>query len=419
MWSELSKSGAYDFENYGVLKQIINSRFGIISEISEIRHSSSEPQYYNFIAKSCLTGFDSGQNLIGAGMGETRSKALWSAVGEVIERYCAIELPAQMMSTNQNIERVNLSKWPLFSEEQYSSASFPFVPASSVMSDDIKWVEAKCIKSGAIKLVPAQMVPLSYKTGDEKVLTYTTSSGLACDPSLDTAILKAILELVERDAFMIVWNNRYSPPRLAWEENTILYSHFEKHFPRNISLESYDLTEISEIPTVLSILKSSSCEYAIGLGANLNYDMAWRSSVREAAQSYIVMDRAKAANLSPNMVETFEDHMRYYIGRTEEMAFLFSNTSTKSIQKGVNLNYEQMLDRLPGEIFSVDMTHEDISNMGLKVIRVLSDSLHPLDCRHDWRFLGGDRLYNRLFDLGIVERPLKPCDLNPLPHPFP
>ena len=45
---------------------------------------------------------------------------------------------------------------------------------------------------------------------------HATSSGLACAATLEEAILAGLLELVERDAFMLAWHNRLSLPLLDW-----------------------------------------------------------------------------------------------------------------------------------------------------------------------------------------------------------
>ena len=44
------------------------------------------------------------------------------------------------------------------------------------------------------------------------MIAYSTSNGLAAGPDRESALAAALLELVERDAFMLTWNTRRSFP---------------------------------------------------------------------------------------------------------------------------------------------------------------------------------------------------------------
>ena len=61
-------------------------------------------------------------------------------------------------------------------------------------------------------LLPAQLVFLEAPPGDPHVAV-PTSNGLACGTNASTTpSLAGLLEVVERDAFMLVWSNRLSLP---------------------------------------------------------------------------------------------------------------------------------------------------------------------------------------------------------------
>ena len=50
---------------------------------------------------------------------------------------------------------------------------------------------------------------------------------------------------------------------------------------------------------------------------------------------------------------------------------------------------------------------------------MLAPELCMLDVVHAARFLGGTRLYEAAWRLGLRDRPLRERDINPEPHPFP
>ena len=66
------------------------------------------------------------------------------------------------------------------------------------------------------RLVVAQGIAGDAYGVEPVLLAPSTSSGLACHGSLEEASLSGLFELVERDAFMLVWSNRLSLPRLTW-----------------------------------------------------------------------------------------------------------------------------------------------------------------------------------------------------------
>jgi ribosomal protein S12 methylthiotransferase accessory factor len=82
----------------------------------------------------------------------------------------------------------------------------------------------------------------------------------------------------------------------------------------------------------------------------------------------------------------------------------------------------ELTDRLAQEALSayaVDVTAPDVRAAGLSVVRVLVPELCQLDLFHRGRFLGGRRLYEAAWKLGLRGQPLAVHEVNPDPHPFP
>jgi ribosomal protein S12 methylthiotransferase accessory factor len=71
------------------------------------------------------------------------------------------------------------------------------------------------------------------------------------------------------------------------------------------------------------------------------------------------------------------------------------------------------------DLVGLDLTTPDIDEVGFKVVRSVVPGLQPLDDDHTCRHLGGGRLYEVPYRLGLLPRPGVESDLNPDPHPFP
>jgi ribosomal protein S12 methylthiotransferase accessory factor len=69
--------------------------------------------------------------------------------------------------------------------------------------------------------------------------------------------------------------------------------------------------------------------------------------------------------------------------------------------------------------YAVDVTSPDVGGEGFHVVRVIAPELCQLDVIERARFLGGSRLYEAAYQVGLVPCPLTVADLNPDPHPFP
>jgi ribosomal protein S12 methylthiotransferase accessory factor len=139
------------------------------------------------------------------------------------------------------------------------------------------------------------------------------------------------------------------------------------------------------------------------------------------------------ADLHPDgaAVRSFEDHIRYYADpiRAEAAAFLDAGServSSASIRAVDGATAAEQVRALCARVrgagasaYVVDVTSPDVRALGLVVIKVLAPELCMLDVIHGARFLGGPRLYEAAFQLGLRPEPLDPSRVNPYPHPFP
>ena len=66
-----------------------------------------------------------------------------------------------------------------------------------------------------------------------------------------------------------------------------------------------------------------------------------------------------------------------------------------------------------------DLTTRDVASAGFRVARVIIPGLQPLHGDHNFRFLGGERLYQAPRLMGLREADTTEEDINPWPHPFP
>src|SRR5581483_8593241 len=153
--------------------------------------------------------------LVGGGSGLSLREARAAAIGEAVERYSAsvVDLDACVVATARELgsQAVDPTRFALFSDSQYATPGFPYVRFDRDMR--ISWVAGVSLPDRAPAWLPAQLVHLAGHENEPRICR-TTSSGLACHATEEEATLRALLELLERDAFMITWRARISWPLL-------------------------------------------------------------------------------------------------------------------------------------------------------------------------------------------------------------
>jgi ribosomal protein S12 methylthiotransferase accessory factor len=316
-------------------------------------------------------------------------------------------------------------RFALFSERQLASPGFPF--RRFTPDSRIAWVEGQALPGGRSAFLPAELVYLGAAAGCAPI-AYSTSSGLACDRSELAATVKGAFELIERDAFMLVWSNRLSLPLLEWGEDV-----FDR---TGLDYAAVNLSPVHDVPCVLGVVRApAGVPGALGVGAAAASTVeraAWKAlaeafSARAAGVKLTLLD----PDAGDRPVVTFEDHIRRYADHRHApcAAFLASSSERAPLESVPPLEGDgpkqwltalcRRIEAAGSRAYAVDVTAPDVAELGLSVIRVLAPELCALDTADELRFLGGRRLYEAAAALGLRPGPLGEDDVNPDPHPFP
>jgi ribosomal protein S12 methylthiotransferase accessory factor len=428
------------------LRSFVSPLTGVVRGLSE---TLAAPDEMRLISIGCELA--NGAPTIGTPLDSYTGSEHWSrdsaeaaAIGEAIERYSGSFVPAERIvvasADELGLDAVDPLRFALFSEAQHSQSGFPFRPFQR--DTVVSWVEGFAVPDGERALLPAQLVymPWRRRAPDEIRVGHATSSGLACAATLEEAVLTGLLELVERDAFMLVWHNRLSLPLLDWGADAEVTRLDRRYFaPSGLRYSAVDLSAFLEAPTVLGVARGASGRPgALGVGAASapTVVVAWRKALAEAfSVQRWVRDRAleepERLGHAAAEIRTFDDHTLYYADeeRARRTAFLDASEARRSVAEIAPLEGENVLELIEAvarrlaargvSAYAVDVTSPDVLAAGLRVVHVLAPELCQLDVVEGARFLGGSRMYEAAFEAGLVPRPLTQADLNPDPHPFP
>jgi ribosomal protein S12 methylthiotransferase accessory factor len=422
------------------LEHAVSPLVGIVRVAPAIMAAADEARLYAFachVASAAKTTGAATVEYAGSAHADV-GRARAASIGEAIERYSGTFVPDGLTITSGaelGAQAVPAESFALFHERQHVPG-FPFVRFTR--STRLSFVEGFSLADGRPAFLPAQLVYLHYDRS-EPPIGYPTSNGLACGPTLAEAVLAALLELVERDAMMLVWANRLSLPRLSWlDDPTIRALDVQAFAPTGLRYTAIDGSAFFEVPAAIGVVHGATRDRAaIGIGAGCAPTMgdAWRTCLAEAFAVHRWLRGLLADSRTPieraEDIRSLEDHTRFHgtPDRAVGLAFLEASGHERSTADVPSLS-----DGTPGEIvaeivrrlgergvsaYAVDVTSPDVEELGLKVARVVTPQLCALDVFGAAPYRGGERLYRAAFDAGLVDAPMTYDDLNPLPHPYP
>ena len=424
--------------------QLVDTRYGLVQRLQTQYPYPGEPPIYT--AKVRLSDHAHNEELglsslriggSGAALDETSARL--SALCECVERYCLNAAKTDIIvdcytNLSQSFAVLSPDQCPLFHPKQYLTMGYS--PFTSQIN--IAWTWAISLPQGTPLLVPADFVYLRYPTSPEaRRLMNTISTGAACGSSATDAIVRGIYEIVERDAMMLVWLNRYPCPRLLVDPESNLGQFMHRYLRlTNLTAHLFWLTNDLQIPACMAVLiegQPGDQRLFVGLSANLNPERAATKALLEAFEvrlGIFDMEESRQPLAAPENITSIHKHAIYYIqqDRTHLLEFLLNtphtiplasipDKSTGTPETDLQMCLECCFTAKQ-PVFVADLTKEDIHPTGLRVVRVIMPGMQQLTTNHNHPFLGNPRLFNVPVHLGWRDTPLAYTEINQEPHPF-
>ena len=346
----------------------------------------------------------------GWGKGLTISGAVLSAVGEAIERYSASVVNPEKIVWKRPGELEGDFLDPrhlgLYSDEQYDRKDFPYVRFDSTIPHP--WVLGSWLGKNRPVWLPAMFVFLFIELHREQLIAQGTSNGLAASSSNDDAALRAIQELVERDAFMSTWLTASPTQRLQLDDtlDPLLRTVLEGIEILGATVEIYRLPASVIGTTVLCLALGDGEQYpgvTFGLGCDLDPRAALRQAVLELGQTGPYLRRMMRSKVlkpaaDPSGVREMLDHAAYYFPKERAFAFdRLRSQETMSLREFKSVAARSLedcataLDEAGVRMALVDVTSADVATGPFSVMRAISPDLQPI-----WYGYGLDRIHNKL-----------------------
>lgn len=407
----------------------VDQRLGIVQHLALNYPSPNEPHSLStataFVSGSAVLGSHHHDPLIGAGKGTTKSAAMLGAVGEAIERYSASvyrERDLQRATWKDLSDKAfDPASLCLYLPTQYAQPGFPYRPFDP--SRELSWTPAVWLDSGDTVLVPALATFFNYRARPGEFLCQVTSNGLAAGITFEDAALRATLELIERDKFMMTWLQRKPPQLLETSEELgtdVMEIRLELR-ELGMDTELYLLQGDIRIPAVMCVAwgdGKTRPAASVALAAHFDPIEAARKAVLELAHvgpyiTRLMADKTHRIPRAATDVKTLNDHALFYVPKNRLCAFDFIRSGRRRAVRLSKLARPSMrgtdacvsaLAQAGLRVAVADVTSPDIRLGPFRVARALGTFVQPIDFGYHQRRLANPRL--------------RGSTINPYPHPL-
>ena len=218
------------------------------------------------------------------GKGVTREQAEASAVMESIERYSAEprEDDEVVFGTYEQACDVMATIPP-------ADMILPIWALDHLQGAEIAWTEGWDILRGERVWVPACAVFYPYIPDTDLQLFKYHTNGLASGNNMEEAVLHAIFELVERDAWSIAEYRNLPVPDVIADPDSLPGKLIAKFAEHGVEVHLKDLTCDTGIPTIGAAADDVATKdpemLTIGVGTHLDPEIAAVRAITEVAQS--------------------------------------------------------------------------------------------------------------------------------------
>ncbi len=373
-------------------------------------------------------------------------EAVSKASGELLERYFSARYTTNdlLFASFDELQRRRYGPRPLdiFSLNDFlpwQKEAFPaFIRDAQC---PLGWVKGMNMARQVPVYLPAQLVYWNYRHGSEPQLYECNTSGTAGHFTYEEATLAALLELIQRDGFMIHWLKIKHPRRI--DQRTItdadvldLLGRFTR---ANLDIQLLDITTDIGIPACLAVLLDSrGGRYEVHLASGIGFTE--RDVFLSALAELIVVHGAQLHSEGPFILdEPYEPFrkpinnlQRLRVWRTEKMyrqflpfvqgpfetvdAFMRDVGRYDTVARRLSYVQEQLASLGEGyEIYIYEFEDPLLREIGFHVVRAIIPRIMGIYLFEQSGSLAAERLTSVPPKLGLEIRE----DLNPWPHPFP
>lgn len=422
---------------------------GILGDIKKLEKIPDEPFLFRYVS-SPVGIHASGSDFL------NERTAFFKALGESAERYLwrnsnLFYRDELVCSSAKKLDdrTLDISTLAGFSQEQKEKNECLHFDKNTIFG----WIPTKSLISGKKIYSPVQLFSARYFSEKvrtprcmnkfEPMLRWSITTGLSTGSNFSHALAKGILEIVERDAFMMTYLNKISPPVVDLDDLLEQDKDLAK-IVRQIRRYYLDL-HVLKLPTDFGvevfaavIIDPTGEGPAFTIGASADFDT--KTCILDAASEALAV-RMSIKNtfrqpVDANRIDRMGRILYWAKGENlDKIEFLYSGEKmkidlalpqnifvTKHDPGKTEIDWKKALGNLVSrlkkkkyEAVFAELTTKEVAEAGFRCVRVVIPELQPMHLEEALPYLEGKRLHEVPERLGY-----EPAnELNKYPHPFP
>jgi ribosomal protein S12 methylthiotransferase accessory factor len=333
-----------------------------------------------------------------------------------------------------------------YSPETYRDDPFvdPFDP-----DREIPWVWGHSLRDDRVVLVPARLVYYSAGLAADNFV-FECSNGCATGSSIEEAALFGLLELIERDSFLLAWYGGAHLPELDLSTCSlpVVHAMINRADLLGYDVHAFDNRVDLDVPVVTALAvrrDGGPGTYSFAAGASLDVDAAVEGALSEVLTyiphlsgqvkegwdelSQMVHDFGRVTHLTDHArlfgLPEMAPHVRRYLEPLRVQGLVESYGVDGSAPRSMDLlddlaHVRDQVVKAGHDVIVVDQTAPEQAAIGLRNVCMLAPGLLPID--FGWprqRALRMPRLRTAYRTAGWRDTDLSEDEIIRVPHPFP
>jgi ribosomal protein S12 methylthiotransferase accessory factor len=440
-----NKPGSDSGRILGLAPVLVDPVTGPIKTFTEYEPGPTDPALHHWVTALADPAWDSfGRDTVFCGGNALSTEvAQAAALGEAVERSstCQVSYDDLLVARHCDIagEALDPLAWDLFDPRTRAAAGFPYTAPSR--QAELSWVWGFSLTQKRPVRVPASRTFSPFRAvtpGD--FFDAPIISGYSTHATIEQAIYSALMEVIERDAFMIAWANQLRLPRLAIDPATRgeVGEYLAAFAARGIEVRCVLVDLDLGAHAVIAIARSHQTgdpSSVVAAAADMDAEAACRKALKElSANRLSVRHEMVSAGDSlplpdPQSVIDERTHGLLYARpdmassldiwwRSENCVPLPRPSQETGITPRLR-NCIEVLMRAELEVTVVDLTAPAMESLGLRTVKVLVPGAYPMNFDGRFPHFGGKRMSQAPVTAGLRDTPINFEDLCTIPHPFP
>ncbi len=438
--------------SFKTIEKYLYSTESIINHVSLLDSYNDYPRFFQYITRHKPLPNLPYLDILSNGISLDENTAIGKAIMEAVERWylASYDTGSFIFGSYNDLKKQGKNAISPIALSQFSKTQLKhkrFAKFRVDNDDKYYWTKSKNLSSDDTVLIPAHIINFMPEKDLPKKIIYTSdSSGAAAGTSLEMALYNGVCELLERDAYSIMYYNRLPVKKVDFTRLTnqrilSLISYIKSYY---FEIMVFEITLDIDIPIFFSVITDETDfgpQITVGAKCSLDWRDAMQGSILESFQgrsflrdlTTIQKYGSKAEEyISPKSNEVIFKRFKFWAHKENKnkLNFLLNN-EPKPIRKFSNIpNNTAYADKLKillkklrtagiKNIYWVKTTPTELDEYSIFGVKVVIPALQRISLDALYPHFGHQRMSDVPIKLGYLKKSLPEDQYNKFPHPLP